>query len=420
MSVTHPIVRSGAFALVCLVACPAHALGLREAERELDARNRDIALAETVVRGAEADARTAALRPAPDLTFSSSKISPIHGIGAGGYFDKRVDTTLGLGYLVERGGKRRWRGEQARSLARAAAFDLGDTRRQQHYALHEAYYGLKRAQETLQLARANRESAERELDALDRRVAAGDAAPVERARLAVDALKVVDDERSAALEHVEAQQALALLLGRENDYATLEASDEWPTPTDESLTAPTIERRADALAAAARVAAAEAARHAARGQRKRDVTIEVGAERDPRDQSGTSWGFSVSVPLFGPHYHDGAIQRAEADYDDAVITRDKVLAEAATDRERARLLLETTRARLRHYDRERVPAAQRALDGVEFAYRRGAAGLTDLLDARRAWRETRADLIAARSDHAIALAAWQAATQAVTDEVSPR
>ncbi|MDH1649583.1 TolC family protein, partial [Stenotrophomonas maltophilia] len=48
--------------------------------------------------------------------------------------------------------------------------------------------------------------------------------------------------------------------------------------------------------------------------------------------------------------------------------------------------------------------------------RRGAASLTDLLDARRSWREFEAALIEARTDHAIALARWEAATSVAEGE----
>lgn len=408
-----------AFMAVLVVAnSGAHALGLREAERELDERNRDIALAQAAVRAAEGDAATAGHRPAPELSFGSSKISTIHGIGAGSYFDKRIDSTLGLSYLVERGGKRRFRAEQAHEFARAAAFDLGDARRQQLLALRTAYYTLKRTEQALALAQANRGSAERALAAADRRVTAGDLAPVERARLGVDALKVADDARIAGLEHVEAQQNLAILLGREQDYAALDASDDWPAVADAPDAGAPLDRRADLLAAAARVDAADAGRRGAQALRHRDITLGFGAEREPRDQSGTTWNFSVSVPLSGAHYHDGEIARAEADYDSAVLSREKARAAALTEREHARVALASARERMQRYDTELAPAAQHALDGVEFAYARGAASLTDLLDARRAWRETQADLIAARSDYAIALAAWRAAMQADTGEAA--
>jgi len=49
------------------------------------------------------------------------------------------------------------------------------------------------------------------------------------------------------------------------------------------------------------------------------------------------------------------------------------------------------------------------MEGLELAYRRGAATLTDLLDARRSWREFESDLVDARLAHASALARWNAA-----------
>jgi cobalt-zinc-cadmium efflux system outer membrane protein len=78
---------------------------------------------------------------------------------------------------------------------------------------------------------------------------------------------------------------------------------------------------------------------------------------------------------------------------------------------RALVALDGARRRLQNFERDVVPAARRALDAIEFAYARGAAPLTDVLDARRTWRATQADLAQARADHAKALALWRAATE---------
>ena len=68
------------------------------------------------------------------------------------------------------------------------------------------------------------------------------------------------------------------------------------------------------------------------------------------------------------------------------------------------------------YEGLHADAARKAVQGIELAYRRGAASLTDLLDARRSWRDFEAALIDARADHAIALARWEAATSVVEGE----
>jgi len=52
-----------------------------------------------------------------------------------------------------------------------------------------------------------------------------------------------------------------------------------------------------------------------------------------------------------------------------------------------------------------------ALAGIELAHQRGAAALTDLLDARRQLHALQLDLADARANHAKALATWQATAQ---------
>jgi cobalt-zinc-cadmium efflux system outer membrane protein len=392
---------------------PVQAITLSDAERALSTQSRDIAAAAIELRGSEGDASTAAQRPPLELGAGSSKISTREGIGPGRFTDKRIDSTLGVSWTWERGGKRQWRMRHARGLADAAGHDLADSRRTQMVALHEAYYGLKAAQERLAIANENRELAERGLAATDRQVAVGDLAPIERSRLAVEALKIADEARDAAQARLEAQQQLALLIGHENDYENLSADDDWPVPAavETQGDVDSLYKRADQLAAGSRVAAADAGRELARSLRKRDIGIGFETEREPTDIAGVTWGFSVSIPLVGPNYHSGEIVRAEADYDAAVLARDRLRAESRTELQRLRSALASAEERHRRYENELAPAAKRAVDGIELAYRRGAANLTDLLDARRIWREAETDLIEARAGYAVALAEWRAAAR---------
>jgi len=154
-------------------------------------------------------------------------------------------------------------------------------------------------------------------------------------------------------------------------------------------------------------------RGAARLQLARLDHAWVGAqiERNPVSTAGLTFGVNVSIPLFARYGFDGEIARAEADYTSAVLTRQKVENQAAADVARARVALESARQRLASFETAIVPAAKQALDAIEFAYARGAAGLTDALDARRTWRATQVDVAAARADHAKALVAWRAATE---------
>jgi len=397
--------------IAALLIAPAtvSALTLAEAERVMAQHNPDLLAAAIELRGTQGDAQSAARRPSPELSVGTSKISRQEGIGPGRWKDKRVDSTLGLGWTWERGGKRGWRMRQADALVEAAQLSLLDGRRQQQVALREAYFGLKAAQELSRIAEEDRRASAESLSAADRQVATGAMAPIERARLAVDDLKVADAAREAALGLREARHVLALLLGCDADEA-LRADDAWPRPASAATAAmATLDERVDLRAAEARVIAADAARALARSERRRDVQFGIEAEREPADIGGVTWGLSMSVPLGGATRWRGEQQRAEADYDAAVLERQQLRREAAAELDQLRHALAAAAQRRTAYEQLQGPAARKSMEGLELAYRRGAATLTDLLDARRSWREFESDLVDARLAHASALARWNAA-----------
>ncbi|WP_313417904.1 TolC family protein, partial [Stenotrophomonas sp.] len=260
-------------ALLAALACApaAWAISLQDAQRAMDTHNPDLRAAALELRGAQGDALTAALRPAPELSLGSSKISPKHGVGSGRWQDKRVDSTVGLGWTWERGGKRSLRMRQADALVEAAGLDMLDTKRRQQLALHEAYFGLKAAQDNFDVAEANRRSSAEQMAAAERQVASGAMAPVDRARLAVDDLAVADAARDAALDLRDARHALALLLGMD-ESASLSADDDWPDATLEpASSAADPQQRVDLRAARSRLAAADAGVSLARSERRRDI-----------------------------------------------------------------------------------------------------------------------------------------------------
>lgn len=399
-------------ALLAALACApaAWAISLQEAQRAMDAHNPDLRAAALELRGAQGDALTAALRPVPELSLGSSKISPKHGVGSGRWQDKRVDSTVGLGWTWERGGKRSLRMRQADALVEAAGLDMLDTKRRQQLALHEAYFGLKAAQDNFDVAEANRRSSTEQMAAAERQVASGAMAPVDRARLAVDDLAVADAAREAALDLRDARHALALLLGMD-ESASLSADDDWPDATLEpASSAADPQQRVDLRAARSRLAAADAGVSLARSERRRDIQWGVEAEREPTDINGVTWGVSVTIPLGAPSRAHGGIQRAEADRDTAALELHALQRQAWAELDQLQASAASAAQRRQAYEGLQADSARKAVEGIELAYRRGAASLTDLLDARRSWRDFEAALIQARADHAVALARWNAAT----------
>ncbi|WP_313203523.1 TolC family protein, partial [Stenotrophomonas sp.] len=110
------------------------------------------------------------------------------------------------------------------------------------------------------------------------------------------------------------------------------------------------------------------------------------------------------------------VQRAEADRDAAALELHALQRQTWAELDQLQAGAEAAAQRRRDYEGLQANSARKAVQGIELAYRRGAASLTDLLDARRSWREFEAALIQARADHAIALARWSAATSVAEGE----
>jgi cobalt-zinc-cadmium efflux system outer membrane protein len=167
------------------------------------------------------------------------------------------------------------------------------------------------------------------------------------------------------------------------------------------------------VAAQARLQAAERARELARAQTTRDVSVGVQLDRypvTPTNTSGTGNTVSLfaSVPLLVNHAYQGEIARAEADVDTAAEALRRVRVEAADEATRAQAQWQGALARRRLVMEELLPAAERVAAGAELAFNRGASGVLEVLDARRALRAAQIERINAEAELAQAAAALQA------------
>jgi cobalt-zinc-cadmium efflux system outer membrane protein len=348
--------------------------------------------------------------PNPTLSYSANSISTRTGVGAGSWRDKRMDQTLALSQLIERGDKRQLRTGNATALAQAARADLVDVRRQQRLALYQAFFDLQAAQEKWRLLAETAGLYEKSIDAAALRLKAGDLAAADLSRLRVEALRARNDERAAQAELARARQTLGYLIGEEQSAESLVADEPWPAAEPSNGPAPPVERRADVVAAQARVDAAQRGRELARSATTRDITVGAQVERFP-PEAGVTYGISLSLPLFVRYAYEGEIARAESDYTAAVEAREAVVARARGETANAAADLAAAVERRRRAEAEALPEARRVADAAEFAYRKGAASLTDLLDARRTLRAVELDTVAALAEQAKALAGWRAVTE---------
>jgi cobalt-zinc-cadmium efflux system outer membrane protein len=385
-------------------------LTLATAETLLISRNRDLLASHRALDGAQADRVTAGQRPNPSLSVSTLSIDPRH-IGPGSPWEKSVDAAVQISQSVERGGKRDLRASAADHNVLAANSDLQEMRRQQLLLLRQAYFDLRLAQERVSIGNETVLAFRRTSEAANIRLKSGDIASADVSRILVDSLRAENDLRQSTADLVRARVALAYLIGLEARSNSVEALDPWPdrTPLPLMPGPEVLEARPDVRAASQRAEAAAKAAQLAAAQRSRDVTVFAQFERFPGQPQNNTIGFGVSVPLFVNYSYDGEIRRAESDRYAAQDNVGRVRAQARAEIARAWSDLASARDRIDRFDGELLAAARKAAEASEFAYKRGALGVMDLLDARRSLNATQLDAAAAHADYAKAQAAWRAA-----------
>src|SRR5689334_2481100 len=380
-------------------------LTLGEAESLLTKNNRELQAARRAVESAEAQRTIAGARP--NATFSVNSTAIASG--------SKADTVFRIDQPFERGNKRELRLDAAAGLQRAAVNDSLDVLRQQLAAVRGAYFDLKLAQERAQVLAETAQLFSGTLNAAQRRLKAGDLAPADVAKVQVDYERSQNDARVGLADFNRAQIALAYLIGAEREAQDLRAADPWPTPVraDAMALDQAIEARPDVVAARQRVEAAERLRDLARAQRTRDITLGAQYEYYPGNVPANSVGFGVAVPLFTGYDFSGDIQKAEVDRYAALDALAKTRAVAMNELRRAAEDLNAAADRLERFDASLLNAANQSAEASEFAFSRGAISVLEVLDARRTLRAVRLDALAARNDHAKALAAWRAAQASV-------
>jgi len=395
-------------------------LTLQHAEELLLAADHDLLAIRLAARAAHADVITAGEAPNPQLSFNSSGGNIKTGIGTGYPWDKRLDSVLRIDQPLERGGKRGLRVKAASSAAAAADLDINDVLRTAKQSLTASYYDLKYAQEAEESYSSLLDFERQSLTAAESRQHAGDASAIDVARLRIEAARAESDWLHAKQATRQAQIALAELLGLGDSSEQLHAGDEWPTlvaahAADTSNVIDFVSKRPDVQAAQQRANAATRNLELAQAQRTRDVTVGVQYEHDlTLGPVVNSWGVGVSVPLFVRNRYEGEIARAHADRDSAAEALEHIKLNAQLEIEQANADLSFATQRMKKYQSEVVDDARASSEAAEYAYQRGALGLTDLLDARRAYQAVKLDSLDAHNAYAKALAEWRAATTTVS------
>jgi cobalt-zinc-cadmium efflux system outer membrane protein len=352
-------------------------------------KNPSLLSADQHVAATKAAEITAGLRQNPSFTVSGADISLPADNPASPY-----SYSANLTRLFERGQKRRWRLDVARSTTDFTGSQYNDQVRQTVLAVKNAFTNMLIAKQALLIAQDNLDSYRKTVDLSRTRLDAGDISKTDFERIDLQLAEFESDDDGAKLSLIQASDSLQLLMGIEKPSAAFDITGNLQAP-EISTTLPQVEQEAlaarpDYLAAHQSVTLADANVKLAAAEGTTDPS--VGGEYE-RTASYNSAGFQVSIPLRIFDRNQGEKERTRYEAQSArfgeIAARNQVL----SDVDQAWAGYDAARDLAKRYNNHYVDEAQRVRDNLEFSYRHGGSTLLDYLDALRDYRQINIDTL---------------------------
>jgi cobalt-zinc-cadmium efflux system outer membrane protein len=387
-------------------------LTLKEAEAVLTERNLNLAVSRHLVEAAEAQRLMAGYRPNPQVQLGSEQL-PVHSPVAGSvprFFSTSPDAganpvyTLQIQQLIERGGKRELRAQQAGAQLEAARASVLDTLRQQVFQLRQAFSSATLARENLKLAEAALRNYEQTEKLTQTRVESGDAAPVEIYRIRSGHLQFRQAVVQARAAYQQATRDVMNLLGGDETPVEVVGDfiDRRVQATLTELRAAALENRPDLLAARHAMEAAGSGMKLAEAARHRDINVGVEYQRVAED---STVGMIVQFPLFVFNNQKAAATQATALQLAARSQYQQARVQALTDVEKAYQAHLAAREALELFSKDNLTQVDKLREVAAFSFKEGATSLLEALDAQRTANQTLAAYNQARADYQVSV--WQ-------------
>jgi len=332
---------------------------------------------------------------------------------------RRIDKSLGLDWVWERGGKRALRTQATQSLAAAAQADLSEIVVLQQMAAKDSFFDLLAAQERVTHVQAMALSAKQLAQTAQKRLQAGDLSAQDFSRVEIEAQRAQADAQSAQLDQQRAALALAQITGRQiraEAVTQWRVQAQWPANNGLALAQPAeawVDARADVQAAMQRLLAAQAWMDNAQAQKKIDPVVGLSVDT-AANASNRLVELRVQFPLQVGYAYEGEIGRAMAQQAQAQELLDKVRLAAQGEWLGLQQDLTNAASRLQGYETLILPRARKVAEQAELAYNKGAIPLVDLLDARRTLRASLLEALNVQTEYAKAATAWQLRSRPAT------
>ena len=299
-----------------------------------------------------------------------------------------------LSRLFERGNKREWRLDSARSTTAQTDAQLQFTKQQTILAVREAFTNLVIAKAAKKLADDNLADYKRELAIQQNRYQAGDLAKLDFERLDLQLAQFETDDSNAVVAAEQASDQLQVLLGYDKPRADFDImGDVVPPPLTVSLDdleQKGLAARPDLKAAQAAVAVADAEVKLAYANGTADPTLEIEYDRTGHENSA---GFYVNIPLRIFDKNQGNKETAKFTAQSSRFTVTATHNQVISDVDQAYSGYINSKILSDRYNGHYLAEAKDVLDIARFSYEQGGLALIDYLDALRDSRTVTSDAL---------------------------
>jgi outer membrane protein, heavy metal efflux system len=387
-------------------------LSMAEALRIFRARGLDLLIAEAAVKSAEGDVAVAGAVPNPVGTAGYGRVLNYDPGGcdqcSANYWAVGLSDSAAIEDAIS--GKRGLRLKVARNALAAAKLSRVDAQRTLEFQVKSAYVQIAQAVLSYRFAKEVVDSNEKTLELFQVRYKGGAINEGDLARVETQKLES-DQALDAANEAVrQSRVALAFLIGVrgavpdfdvDTSVLTFASPQGLVDASEEGLLRSAFERRPDLVAAGYQKASAQASIELARRQKLPDITLSVnysqtgtGATPAGGAISPPTLVFGVSAPLPVFYQMQGELRKAEAAYDTNALGQAKATAQVVSDVASGFAAYVAARQLVQRMESGGLlKSAKTARDITRLQFEKGAAGLTDLLDAQRTYIATNVEYI---------------------------
>jgi outer membrane protein, heavy metal efflux system len=292
-----------------------------------------------------------------------------------------------ISYTFERGGKRKKRILVAQDSTDIATKGVTDFERQLKFQVAQTFVNVLLAKSNLQFSSEDLKDFSEVVAINKSRLDAGDISEADYLKIALQKLQLEQDVSGAELALVQSKAALRQLLGYETvaeDFDVLgELGHKKYTFGSDELARQALLLRPDLQAAQSAVKLADDTITLAYGNRARDLTAEWEYKRNG-PVNGVGFGFSFDLPI-----HDrnqGEIARSKVAARQAEQSQSATRVSVLTDVVNAYSSFKTNDHIVSLYESGYLEQARQSREISNYAYRKGATSLLDLLDAERSYR----------------------------------